>query len=173
MTLAQLKRDAKAGTISAELQQAGMWKNGLPERLQGKRKLIGSNTVSIFFLNADGKKSECRLPTAALVEYSAEALTIYYPALRELNEREKAIMAEWQTVTDTAKYQEAMRYDIMTDCSNTYWQKKSFFEKRGAAYRLGTDWGNGCKFDYRTGKVFDKSIRGEIELQYKLYKKEN
>lgn len=50
-TLAQLKRDAKAGTIEARMTYR--FGEGIPERLRGWRRIVNSNSVAIFFKNID------------------------------------------------------------------------------------------------------------------------
>lgn len=80
-TIAQLKRDAKSGEYKGRM----IIRNGnynIPERLNGWRKIVDSNTKSIFFLNNEGKKSELQLPKATLVEYTDNLLTIYNPGER-------------------------------------------------------------------------------------------
>jgi hypothetical protein len=49
-TLAELKRDAKAGKISAILvERFGKTGTDIPEMLRGKRKVIDANSVGIHF----------------------------------------------------------------------------------------------------------------------------
>lgn len=47
-TLANLKRDAKSGTLEGRIVFHSMWQDGLPERLQGWRRLVDSNSVAIY-----------------------------------------------------------------------------------------------------------------------------
>ena len=54
-TLADLKREAKAGKLSGEkVLRCGM--PNVPDKLKGIRRIVSSNSVGITFLNAEGKK---------------------------------------------------------------------------------------------------------------------
>jgi hypothetical protein len=168
-TLADLKRDAKSGRISGEM-VIRMGSTDIPETLKGRRKIVDANTVGIKFLNNNGKKSELRISCASLVEYDNDSLTIYSPALRELNDDEKQIMSQWQEIANTEEYQKQSEIDLLTDGSSTYWKRKHFFVDKGYAYLLGHEKLRGMKYDYNTGMVKDDKIKGEIELQYKIYR---
>lgn len=169
-TLADLKRDAKAGNIEGEL-VFRMGSTDIIERLRGRRKIIDANSVGITFLNNDGKKSELRIERAALLEYAGDKLTVFNPGYRELSDEEKAVMTAWEAINNTPQYQEQSRIDALSDGSSTYYQKKSFFEKRGKLYLMGYDEQAGLKYDHNTGKVRDKSIRGDIQMQYNIYRR--
>ena len=70
-TLAQLKKDAKANILTGKLViRCGekCTEDNLPDRLKGKRKIVDSNSVAIFFLNSDGKKSEMRISKSIYTE---------------------------------------------------------------------------------------------------------
>lgn len=167
-TLAELKKDCKNGLIEVEMQAAGMWANGLPERLKGWRRAIGANSVAVFFLNSEGKKSELQLSNASLIEYTENTLTVYKPGARDFTEDEKRILREWEKVTETPEYKLQAERDIYTDGSTTYYKQKYFFKDRNAEYLLGYDWQAGKKYDYNTGRVLDKKIKGEPELVYNV-----
>ena len=167
-TLADLKRDCKNGAIEVELQAAGMWANGLPERLKGWRRAIGANTVAVFFQNADWRKSELSLSCASLVEYTENAITVYKPGARDFTDEEKRILEEWKKIEETPEYKKQAEMDIYTDGSSTFYKQKYFFKDRGAEYLLGYDWQAGKKYDYNTGRVLDKKIKGEPELVYNV-----
>ena len=168
-TLADLKRDAKAGLISGEM-VCRFGKTDIPENLKGKRKIIDANSVGVKFLNADGKKSELRISAASLVEYSDDSLTIYSPGKRELNSEEQAFMNKWKEIENTSEFQERSRIDALSDGSSTYWQKKHFFVDGGFEYLLGYEMKQGKKLDFSTGLITDNKVKGDIELQYKIYK---
>ena len=117
MTIAGLKRDANTGALFGELVfRFGACGEEIPERLKGKRRLVRSNSVGVFFQNADGAESELRLPRKNLFEYSGDCLRIYSPGLRDLTDDERALLSTW-------KKKEAEYPDYM----NTYWPMKSFF----------------------------------------------
>jgi hypothetical protein len=167
-SLAELKRDAKAGRLSAEM-VIRCGGTDIPERLQGKRKLVDANSVSIFFLNSDGKKSEMPIKAASLLDYTDDFLTIYYPGKRELNAEEQAVMKKWNAIANTEEFKRQSEIDALSDGSCTYWKEKHFFQDSGYEYLFGTEMKQGKKRDYQTGLIIDNAVKGDIEMQYKLY----
>ena len=165
-TLADLKRDAKSGTLEGRFTFHSMWQDGLPERLQGWRRLVDSNSVAIFFQNADGKKSELRLEKSSLVEYDGNSLTVYFAGYRDLNAAERKVMDGWNKIASTPEYQERGRVDALTDGSSTYWEKVSYFRKAGMEYLMGNERQRGLKYDSYLMKVQDDSIKGEVGMRY-------
>lgn len=154
-TLAQLKRDAKTGTIEAKL----VYRFGaeIPDRLQGWRRLIDSNTVGVTFLNANGRESELRISSANLIDYNENSLVLYGTGLRDLTDEERAVMREW----------EAIQAELPIWDSG-YWKKLDFFKKRDMEWLLGYEFVRGKKYDYNTGKVYDRQVRGAVEIAYEL-----
>ena len=163
-SLAQLKIDI--GNL--EFKMVYRFGEDIPERLQGWRKAIGANSNSITLLNADGRESWLELERASLVEYTDNSLTIYNAGLRELTAEEQRIMDGWKAKSSTKDFQERMWADAMTDGSSTYWSEVAYFGKNNAKYLMGTEWERGCKYDYNTGKVYDKKIKGNVQLQYEI-----
>lgn len=178
MTKAQLMRDAHSGILKLELLPEGTWASGIPDRIKGIRKVIGANTVSLFLERADGNgSSTLDLGPACLVEYEKDHLKIYKPGHRKPTAEEQAILDEWAAVTQTEKYQKDLEYDLMTDCSLTYWQKIAFFEKRNALYLTGyRDRQHGAKLDVNVHdseeRISDKNVRGDLSLSYRVYRTE-
>ena len=176
MTLAQLKKDVTTknlyGTLIERFGETD--ESQFPERLRGERPITKANSVAIFFRNADGRGSECRLKRASLTEYTGNTLTVYAPGFREPNERERQAMEAWEEVTKTEEYQNRAYVDAMTDGSSTYWQHKKFFQDRGLEYLLGYEESQGCKLDFNrrnqgeSAYIRDNSIRGEVELKYSI-----
>lgn len=169
-TLADLKRDAKTGTLEGKFTFHSMWQDGLPERLQGWRRLVDSNSVAIFFQNADGKKSELRLEKSTLVEYDGNSLTVYFAGYRDLNEAERRVMEEWNRIANTPDFKERGRVDALTDGSSTYYEKVSYFRKAGMEYLMGLEKQRGLKYDNYLMKVQDDSIKGEVGMRYEIRK---
>lgn len=167
MSFAQLKRDAQSGKLHGELIER-FGETEIIERLRGLRRVVGANTVGITFLNSDGKRSECRVERAALMEYTGDTLTIYNPGLRDLNDEESRIIQGWKDIENTDDYQRRAEIDALSDGSSTYWQKVGYFRKSGKKYLTGGEEQNGCKFDFNTGKIRDKSVRGDAILKYKM-----
>lgn len=167
-TLTDLRRDAKSEKLEGRIVYHWMWKEGLPERLQGWRKITDSNSVAIFFQNKDGRKSELRIERASLVDYDGETLIIYNGAERNLNEKEQHVMDEWNKIAQTEDYKKRAYYDALSDGSSTYYQKLAFFQKAGYEYLLGYEKQHGMKYEWSTGKVYDESIKGDILIKYEL-----
>lgn len=171
-TLAQLKRDCNEHKIKAEMVIRCGGTN-IPERLAGIRPLVSANSVSITFLNADGAKSEMPIKRAALIDYDNEHLTIYYPGVREPNTEEQSVLDAWKKITETEDYKNRSYTDALTDGSSTYWQEKAFFNNSPFPYLFGVEESQG-KMMNRGGKnhgmITDYSIRGDIEMQYKIYR---
>ncbi len=169
-TLADLKRDAKSGTLEAKFTFHSMWQDGLPERLQGWRRIVDSNSVAIFFLTADGRKSELRLEKSSLVEYDGSSLTVYFAGYRDLNNAERQVMDGWNRISSTPDFKERARVDALTDGSSTYYEKVSFFRKAGMEYLMGNEKQNGLKYDCYIQKVQDDRIKGEVGMRYEIRK---
>lgn len=167
MTLAQLKRDAQSGKLSAKMVLRCGGTN-IPETMQGYRKVIDSKTNCIVFQNADGKRSELPIDCASLLEYNDTHINIYLPGLRDLNEAETAAMAELQAIHNTDEYKKQSNIDALTDGSCTFYQDKVFWEKRNMEYMRGFDTKQGKKFDFKSGKVFDNQIKGMLYMKYEV-----
>ena len=165
-SLAELKREAKTGKLYGEM--VYWFGDVIPERLQGKRQIVDSNTVAIFFLTKDGRKSELRFDAASLVEYDGDTLTIYDAGLRELNADEQKIMNEWEAIASTEEYKHQAEIDAYTDGSSTFWQKKAFFENRDHAYMLGYETQRGKRYIYGEQKIRDNAIKGKMLMQYAI-----
>lgn len=159
-TLAQLKRDAASGNMILTLIErfGGSDEEHIPERMKGARKVIGTNTVALKLLNHDGRESEMRFGAASLVEYTDNSLTIYNPGYRELSDHEKAILSEAERKVE--EYKQKYPYN------DTYWMKKSFFEKSDCPYLGCYETVKGCRYDRNRNMIQDKAIKGEAILKY-------
>lgn len=164
---AELKREVG----SLEFRMVYRFGSNIPERLQGWRKGIRSNSTGIYMRNSEGKESMLAIKSAQLVEYDGEKLIIYGAGLRDLTEQERRIMDEWQKISEEKEFKERAEYDALTDGSSTYWQEKFFFEKHDALYLMGQEQ-RGCMYDYNTGKIRDNKVKGNIELQYEVRRSE-
>lgn len=172
LTLAQLKRDAKAGNKYAEM----IYRFGkpLPERLQGRRLMVDANSVAIFFLNKNGEKSELRI-RSSLIEYTGDSLSVYAPGYREMTAEEKAVMKEWEKITASEDFRKQSDIDALTDGSCTYWQRKRFFKERNMEHLLGGERVKGMVLSLsRYGKnepecILDEKVKGDLEIEYKFF----
>ena len=86
----------------------------IPESLQGWRKITGCNSVAIFILRNDGKKSDLPLKKASLVEYDGQTLTTYAAGLRDLTEEEQRVMDGWKKISSTEEFKERAINDAYT-----------------------------------------------------------
>jgi hypothetical protein len=162
-TLAELKRDAKSGKLFAEM-TVFCGGDEIPERLRGVRQIVDSNSVGIFFLNANGKKSELRIPSASLIEYTGESIILYGAGLRELTSEENATFDKWETMRDRKREE----IDALTDGSGEYFREKRFFESSKMEHLLGNHTVRGMKYDHNTKKVYDNKVKGMVDNVYKI-----
>lgn len=178
-SVAQLKRDAKAGNLRAVMT---VWlgqevdRDKLPARLQGARKIVDANTTSLMFEVPDDptKKSHLDLPKASLVEYTDEYLRIYSAGYREPNAAEQRVLDEWSVIQSTERYQMQAEVDALLDGSSTYWEMVSFFQKHDMKYLMGFEKQRGLVLDFNKRNAGDKAfiqdenIRGEISMEYRF-----
>lgn len=166
-TLSDLKRDAKSGKLFGVM-TVRCGSSDIPERLAAKRQIIDANSVAIFFMMADGKKSELRIDRASLLEYTEDSLTLYNAGFRDLNEQEQAILNEWKEIANKPENIKQLEIDVLSDGSTMFYKEKAFFHNKGFSYLMGLDEEKGLKYDFNTSKIRDKSIKGTISMQYKL-----
>lgn len=159
MTLAQLKREANAQSISAEM----IYRYGkeIPERLRGIRKATRANTVSIFFQNADGSESELHIRAASLIDYDGETLTIYEAGRREMTDQEQKIVYEANT--------ERKRYEEKYPHSESWFVTSAFIRKNypDFEYLTGHETKRGKRKNY-DGTITDNAIKGEAIIKYRI-----
>lgn len=171
-TRAELFRNAKAKAITLELVER--WgSRDISENMQGKRTIGKVQTNGFYLINKDGKESFLDIEKASLVEYTGDELKIYAPGFREMTEKEKQAMMEWEEIENTENYQEQARVDMLSDGSTTFCMKKKFFMDRKMEYLTGTS--NGIKSlmfsKYYNGEkecIRDDSVKGNVILIYKV-----
>ena len=172
-SLAQLKRDAKSGTVFMEMvERFGQTGDGIHERLRGVRPLVDANSAAIMFRNRDGQISEYPIRRAALVDYDDDFLTVYRFGHRPLTDAEAAALAEWKAIEATPEHQRKLHADAMTDGSSTYWQWKAFWHNKGMEYMscFDTTAGHGRYYDPAINEVWDVNVRGDVEIRYRIVK---
>lgn len=158
-TISELKREVNKGNVYFEM--VYRYGNDIPERLQGKRKGLGANSVAISIQRQDGQPSELRLPHASLIEYDGETLTIYQAGERELNETEQALLNELETAEN--------EYNKTNPYGDYFWQKKAYWRAHREHYYLaGWEWHRGKYYDAFENKVKDSAIKGAKILEYKI-----
>ena len=168
-TLAELKREAKSGTLEGRMLIRGGSDN-IPDRLKAWRRIVASNSVSIFFQMDDGNVSELSLPKASLVEYDGSKLTVYYAGFRDLTVDEQRVMDGWKEKSSTPEFQRQAEVDALTDGSSTYWAEVAYFSRAGYEYLRGTKEQRGMKYDFNRGQVRDARIKGAVCMQYEIRK---
>lgn len=171
-TRAELFREAKAKEITLELIER-FGSRDIKEKLQGKRTIGKVQSNGFYLINKDGDKSFLELAKASLMEYTGEELRIYAPGYREMTEKEKQVMQEWEKIANTKNYQEQSRVDLLSDGSTTYYMEKRFFIDKKMEYLMGT--GNGTKklifskyYDNEKECIQDDNTKGDVILIYKV-----
>lgn len=156
-TLADLKRDAASGKMSLEIvERFGKTGNDIPAKMQGIRKVIGSNTVCIKLLNNNGEESELRFDCAKLMEYDGETLVIYNPGRREPTAEEKMVLYGVKSIYE--KYKDSY--------NGGFWQAKDYVKNSACPWMAGNGFIKGKMYEQHSGKVVDKSIKGDVILRY-------
>ena len=162
-TLADLKRDAKAGKIRLELiDRYGKTGEDIPERLRGIRDVAGVNTVALKLRNSRGEESELRFSRANLMSYDGETLTVYAAGYRDVTEKERAVMAEAEAVKAD--------YEREHPGSDSYYKVLRFYAESSCPWmRPYGDETQGKRYDAQLNKVLDKSVKGEVVLRYLVH----
>lgn len=171
-TRAEFFRDAKANKIALELIER-FGSRDIKENMQGIRKIGKVQSNAIYLINKNGDKSFLELAKASLMEYTEDELRIYNAGYREMTEKEKQVMREWETISNTEDYKRQAKIDALGDGSTTYYMKKRFFIDKKMEYLMGT--GNGIKkliFNkYYNGEkecIRDDNVKGDLILVYKV-----
>lgn len=165
-TMAQLKRDANEGKMSLELiERYGKTGENIPERIRGKRRVFGANTVALKIARADDptKESELQIRFASLIDYDGESLTIFEPGARALTPDEKRVFEEARRIVD--EYQRKYPYS-----DGWYYKEKYYIENSEFPYLFG-EGRNGKRVIYPSGEepmLCDPLVRGQAILKYKV-----
>lgn len=171
-TRAQLLRDLKSGTIGLEMVERFGDSKHIHENFKSVRTVKNVNTVGCVLVNKDGKESSLEIPKASLIEYTDNELSIFNPGYRELNQKEKEILKEWEKIENTKEYKEQALADVYSDGSTTYWKKKRFFEDHNADYLFTgkggkrLDYNKLCNNDPKC--LVDPAVKGQRILAYKV-----
>lgn len=162
MTLAELKREAKAGKIKFEMiERFGKTGEEIPEYCRGIREVARVNTVAIILVTADGKESELRFNGAKLVEYDGKSLTIYAAGERDVTPEEQAVLNEAQKIRE--------RHLKVNPYGNSdFWACKQYFENSPCPWMAGYKTVRGKRYNYN-GKVTDNSVKGNAILRYTIH----
>lgn len=158
-SFSQLKRDLSIGDKLKCLEH-----NIRPERVGQVNEIVRKNGNALTTLQ-DSKEVWLNYPASAnLVEYEDNTFAFYEAGWRNITEEEK-------------KHFEAMHeYEQAHIWENTYWPKKSYFERNGVPYLMGCGVEKGKRFDrnkYKQGDmccIQDNSIQGELLYSFEIIK---
>lgn len=171
-TRAEFFRDAKTQSITLELIERFGSKD-IKEKLQGKRKVGKVQSNGLYLINENGDKSFLELAKASLMEYTGNELRVYNAGCREMTEKEKQVMKEWEKISNTEDYKRQAQIDAMSDGSSTYYTEKRFFTNKKMEYLMGVS--NRAKnlifSKYHNGEkecIRDENVKGEVILIYKV-----
>lgn len=163
LTLAELKRHANKGNMYLEmLERFDKTGDAIPENFRGIRKVIKVNTVGLVLQNIDGTESRLDLKSAKLTDYDGITLTLYAIGERKPTAEEQTLLDEWYSIEKD--------YYKRNPMGNVYWKQKEFFGRSPYPYMSGFDCYCGSKrYQYHTGMVLDRQVRGKVILRYKVH----
>jgi hypothetical protein len=160
-SFADLKRDLQVGK-TLTMTYSNLESNklvGIP------RQIIGTQTNGIS-LKTDNKsgKSFLSLPCASLTEYDGKIIKIYQIGKRDLTPEEKAILDN--EPSNRKENEQLAINDVLTDGSSTYYMDKRYYAEHNAEWRWNES--RGLRLDLNDRRMYDKKIKGELDLQYTL-----
>lgn len=160
-TFADLKRDLQIGKTLTMIYSSlsGNKLIGIPRQIIGTQ----SNGISLQTDNKSGK-SFFSLPCASLTEYDGKIIKIYQIGKRDLTAEEKAILDN--EPSNRKENEQLAINDVMTDGSRTYWMDKRYYAEHNANWRWEET--RGLRLDLNDRRMYDKKIKGKLDLQYTL-----
>ena len=163
LTLAQFKRDAQTGHMGLELLE----RYGKKESTRIICPVIKVQQRGVC-LKRNDRESYLAIPFASLIEYDGAYLKVYDKGKRDLNELEQKVMNGWKQIANTPEFKKREEYDLISDGSSTYYQKKFYFYNSSCPY-LFTDTER-LSYSIEDNKVRDSKIKGKCILKYKVHK---
>ncbi len=166
MTLAQLKRDLQVGkSLTMTFNSLEEVSETIKSRIGKPRKILAIQTNGLT-LEAEqtGKGSFLELPYASLIEYDGKTIKIYKVGKRDLTDYEKSLI-ENEPSRRKENEQKAIN-DALTDGSQTFWLDKKYYSENDANWRWV--WYKGLRWDINENKMWDKKIKGDLDLEYTL-----
>lgn len=155
-TLADLKRALTPGRELTLLSRFG-------REMNQTRKVVKLQTNAVVF-NVDGKTSWLTWPKASLLEFDGEYIKTYGKGTRPMTAEEQAIKDGYEKIRNM----EQEKIDMLSDGSTSYYQAIRYYTEKDALYLMGHEFQRGLKFDWNTGLILDESIKGKLELVYRL-----
>jgi len=166
-TFAQLKRDLIVGkTLTMTFNSLSESSETIKNRIGKARKIIKTQTNGIYLEVESGNKngSFLELPCASLTEYDGNTIKVFKYGKRDLTAREAEILAN--EPSNRKENAELARIDAISDGSRTYWMDKRYYAENDAEWRW--DWSKGLRLDINDQKMWDKKIKGDLEMEYIL-----
>ena len=165
-TFADLKRDLIVGKILVMTYNAlSKDSESIKARLFVPRKIVKVQTNGIYLEVANtGKGSFLEFPQASLVEYTGKLINFFKYGKRALSKEEKALLAN--EPSNRKENERLATNDVLTDGSQTYWMDKKYYRDNDAGWRW--DWSKGLRLDINDMTMWDKKIKGKLDLQYTI-----
>jgi len=166
-TFAQLKRDLVVGkTLTMTFNSMSGSSETIKNRIGKARKIIKTQSNGIYLEVESGNKqgSFLELPCASLTEYDDNTIKVFKYGKRDLTAREAEILAN--RPSQRKENAELARMDMISDSSQTYWKDKRYYDDNNANWYWG--WNKGMRYDLNENKMWDKKIKGELEMEYIL-----
>lgn len=156
-TLTDLKKAWSIGTKVLLVSRFG-------KEVNEEREVIHTQSNSLAFKTPSKPKMWLDYPKASLLEFDGVNIKIYGTGKRPLTPEEQKIKDGWEAIRN----KEAEMNDAMSDGSGQFYREKGYYRSHDAEYLIGHTEQRGMCFDYNTGLVRDNSVKGELELVYKL-----
>jgi hypothetical protein len=166
-TFTQLKRDLVVGkTLTMTFNSMSESSERIKSRIGKPRKILKTQTNGIYLEveSGDPKGSFLELPCASLTEYDGNTIKAFKYGKRDLTAKEAEILAN--RPSDRPENAELARIDMISDGSQTYWMDKRYFNENDANWYW--DWSKGLRYDFNEKKMWDKKIKGQLEMEYVL-----
>ena len=164
-SFSQLKKDLKVGT---KLKAVYHFRQN---DINGER-FLQDRVISKVQTNAftskwgdDPKDYWCYYPTNSnLVDYEDNTFTFYEHGERDLTDYEKTMLDKLNNLCT----EEERQLDMYTDSNIEYWKKQKFARENNVEYLLGFEFHNSLKYNFNTGKMYDKNIRGNKLFTFQI-----
>lgn len=164
-TFAQLKRDLMVDkTLTMTFNSLSESSETIKSRLNKPRKIIKTQSNGIYLEVESGKGSFLELPCASLTEYDGNTIKVFKCGKRDLTEKEAKLLAN--EPSNRKENAELARIDAINDGSRTYWMDKRYYAENDAEWRW--NWSKGLRLDINDRKMWDKKIKGDLDLEYIL-----
>ena len=160
-SFSQLKKDLQVGKKLKVLYHFRNDDRFMQDRVISK---VQTNAFTSKWGN-DTKDYYCYFPTnSELVDYEDDTFTFYEYGERELTDYEKTMLDKLHNLCS----KEEQELDMYTDSSICYWKEKKYAKDNDIEYLLGFDFHKGLKYNFNTGKMYDKKVRGNKLFTFQI-----